>query len=103
MIMTYRVIRMFTDLQDNDYEYNAGDVFPRQGMMVTADRYAELASNHNKQGTPLIEAVDETSAEVAAEDTAEIETVNEPEDETAEDISDVDEKPRRRKRKGETE
>lgn len=102
-MMMYRVIRMFTDLQDNDYEYNAGDVFPRQGMTVTAERIAELASPNNRQGVPLIEADDETAEEVAAEDTADIETGNEPEEETTKDIPEIDEKPKRRKRRNEAE
>lgn len=67
----YRVIRYFTDLQDNDYAYNVGDVFPRQGMSVSDKRFAELASAENRQKTPLIEAVDEPDAEVSAEDAAE--------------------------------
>lgn len=69
----YRVIRYFTDLQDNDYAYNVGDVYPRQGVAVTGERIAELASAENRQKTPLIESVDEPDAEVSAEDTAEIE------------------------------
>jgi hypothetical protein len=72
-MMMYRVIRYFTDLQDNDYAYNVGDVYPRQGMSVTAERFAELASSENRQKTPLIEAVDEPDAEVSAEDAVEIE------------------------------
>ena len=67
----YRVIRYFTDLQDNDYAYNVGDVYPRQGIVVSGERIAELASSENRQKTPLIEAVDEPDAEVSAEDTAE--------------------------------
>lgn len=101
--MMYRVIRSFTDLQDNNYPYNAGDTFPRNGIDVSAERYAELASPNNRQGVPLIEAVDETAAEVAAEDTADIETGNEPEEETTKDIPEIDEKPKRRKRRNETE
>jgi hypothetical protein len=72
-MMMYRVIRYFTDLQDNDYAYNVGDVYPRQGMSVTAERFEELASSENRQKTPLIEAVDEPDAEVSAEDAVEIE------------------------------
>ncbi len=70
-MMMYRVIRYFTDLQDNDYAYNVGDVYPRHGVAVTGERIAELASSENRQKTPLIEAVDEPDAEVSAEDTAE--------------------------------
>ena len=70
-MMMYRVIRYFTDLQDNDYAYNVGDVFPRQGMSVSDERFTELASAENRQKTPLIEAVDEPDADVSAEDAAE--------------------------------
>lgn len=55
--MQYKVIRFFTDLQDNGYAYNVGDAFPRDGMAVTADRIAELSTCANKQGVPLIEEV----------------------------------------------
>lgn len=27
----YRVIKYFTDLHDNEYEYHVGDTFPRKG------------------------------------------------------------------------
>ena len=75
--MMYRVIRYFTDLQDEDHEYNVGDEFPRQGITVTSERIAELASNKNRQKVPLIEeVVTETAATVAAEETTE--TVEQP-------------------------
>ncbi len=51
----YKVIKDFVDLQDNNHCYNAGDEFPREGAAVTFGRITELASNHNKQGVPLIE------------------------------------------------
>lgn len=53
MIM-YKVIKFFTDLQDNDYPYDVGDVFPRPGVTVTDGRLAELAGSNNKQRQPLI-------------------------------------------------
>lgn len=52
----YQVIKHFTDLQDNNYAYNAGDEFPRSGVTVTDKRLAELAGSGNKQGVPLIRA-----------------------------------------------
>ena len=55
--MSYKVIRHFTDLQDNDRPYNVGDIFPRDGLEVTAERLAELAGRENAQLTPLIEEV----------------------------------------------
>lgn len=50
----YKVIRYFTDLQDDDYIYREGDTYPRKGLKPTADRINELASDRNKRGLPLI-------------------------------------------------
>lgn len=50
----YKVIKFFTDLQDNEYPYNVGDIFPRSGVSVADARLAELAGSDNRQGTPLI-------------------------------------------------
>lgn len=52
--MMYRVIRYFEDLQDRRHPYRAGDVYPRPGMQVSAERIAELAGSENRQHTPLI-------------------------------------------------
>ena len=57
--MTYKVIKFFTDLQDNDYPYNVGDTFPHSGLSVSQGRLDELAGSDNKQGVPLIKAVEE--------------------------------------------
>lgn len=56
--MAYKVIKLFTDLHDNDYLYKVGDTFPRKGISVTEERIAELAGSDNKQHTPLIEKVE---------------------------------------------
>ena len=53
----YKVIKYFTDLQDNNYAYSVGDTFPRNGVDVGAERVAELSSDKNLQGVPLIEEV----------------------------------------------
>lgn len=53
----YRVIKYFTDLQDNDFAYNEGDIFPREGKEVTPDRIKELSGTQNKRGIALIEEV----------------------------------------------
>ena len=50
----YKVIKYFTDLQDNGHPYNVGDAFPRAGVSVTDARLAELAGSNNRQRTPLI-------------------------------------------------
>lgn len=57
--MTYKVIKYFTDLQDNEHPYNEGDIFPRSGVTVSAERLKELSGSDNRQGVPLIEAVEE--------------------------------------------
>ena len=55
----YRVIKSFTDLQDNNYAYYVVDTFPHNGVEVGAERIAELASDKNRLGVPLIEEVAE--------------------------------------------
>lgn len=55
----YRVIKSFTDLQDNNYAYYVGDTFPHNGVEVDAERIAELASDKNRLGVPLIEEITE--------------------------------------------
>ena len=55
----YKVIKSFTDLQDNNYAYYVGDTFPHNGVEVDAERIAELASDKNRRGIPLIEEVAE--------------------------------------------
>ena len=55
----YKVIESFTDLQDNNYVYYVGDTFPHNGVEVGAERIAELASNKNRRGVPLIEEIED--------------------------------------------
>lgn len=86
----YRVIKLFTDLQDSKHLYNVGDTFPRVGKDVTAERVEELSGSNNKQGVPLIALVDEPTDEPEAK-----------EPETAEAETAEPEKPKRgRKKKG---
>ena len=54
----YKVIKFFTDLHDNNHAYNAGEIYPRNGIKVSEGRLAELAGSDNKQGEPLIEKVE---------------------------------------------
>ena len=55
----YKVIKSFTDLQDNNYAYYVGDTFPHDGVEVGAERISELASTQNRRRIPLIEEVAE--------------------------------------------
>ena len=53
----YKVIKHFTDLQDNNFDYQVGDEYPRKGLSVLPSRIKELASDKNRQGCPLIEKI----------------------------------------------
>lgn len=55
----YKVIHSFADLQDDAHLYNPGDVFPREGLEPSRERYAELAGSSNKIGEPLIAEVED--------------------------------------------
>lgn len=55
----FRVIKYFTDTQDNNFAYNVGDEYPRKGMSVLPSRIKELAGKKNRQGCPLIEEIPE--------------------------------------------
>ena len=63
----YKVIKYFTDLHDNNYPYNVGDVFPRDGVTVTAGRLEELSGSDNRRGVPLIALVEEPESEEESE------------------------------------
>ena len=43
----------------NNYKYDIGDTYPRNGLNVLQSRINELASNKNLQKTPLIEEIPE--------------------------------------------
>ena len=57
----YKVIKYFTDMQDNNFAYDPKDparnTYPRKGLNVLQSRINELASNKNRQGVPLIEEI----------------------------------------------
>ena len=55
----YKVVKYFTDLQDDNHAYNVGDTYPREGLSVTKKRINELKSNKNRQGIPLIVGTDD--------------------------------------------
>lgn len=80
--MKYEVIKRFVDLQDNNFAYNSGDTFPRDGLEVSTDRILELSTANNKRRTPLIKAVEEVE-EVSEETLEEVSPVTE---ETLEDV-----------------
>ena len=55
----YKVIKSFTDLQDNNHAYSVGDTFRHDGVEIDAERIAELSSDKNRLGVPLIEEIAE--------------------------------------------
>lgn len=66
--MEYKAKEHFTDLQDNNFSYNVGDIFPRSGYTVSEERIKELASSDNKRGRPVIERIpDEVTEETVEE------------------------------------
>lgn len=74
----YEVIRDFTDLQDNEYPYSVGDLFPRDGLEVSEERLKELLSSKNLQKRPLIKKVESkqyTKTEINRMSTAELQNL----------------------------
>lgn len=78
--MKYKVIKLFTDLQDGNHLYNVGDFFPRENLSVSEERIKELSGTNNKQNTPLIVKVEEEIKEEVKEEVLEdsIEEVEKP-------------------------
>jgi len=58
-MIKYKVLRYFNDLQDENYYYETGSTYPRDGLTPSQKRIKELASINNKQGIALIEPIDE--------------------------------------------
>ena len=54
----YKAVKAFRDLKTN-LVYAVGDTFPHNGAEVDAERIAELASDKNRLGVPLIEEIAE--------------------------------------------
>ena len=54
----YKAVKAFRDLKTN-LVYAVGDTFPHNGVEVDAERIAELASDKNRLGVPLIEEIAE--------------------------------------------
>lgn len=61
--MTYKAIVRFTDLQDDGFKYNPGDIYPRAGLSVTPERIKELASKNNRRGMAVIKKLTKKEAE----------------------------------------
>ncbi len=62
----YKVIKEFTDLQDNNRYYQVNDYYPHAGKTIkdiSAKRIKELSTKNNKRGLVLIEEIKEEIAE----------------------------------------
>lgn len=55
----FKVVKRFYDLKDNNHAYYEGDIYPHNKAKVSEKRIAELSSNKNKMGVPLIEEIPE--------------------------------------------
>ena len=73
----YKVVKDFTDLNDNNHVYLAGDEYPRKGVKPSAKRIDELCSKFNKRGEVLIEEVVEKEAKPAKKKSAKKEDIKE--------------------------
>ena len=73
---SYRVVKYFTDLQDDEHVYHVGDAYPRDGVDVTDARVKELLGDENLQGQPLIEKVNDEQPIEKVNDEQPIEKVN---------------------------
>lgn len=82
----YKVVKYFTDLQDNSHAYNVGDIFPRNGLEVSEQRFKELSTTQNKRKTILIKEVEEKLTEKVNEMTEEVNEVTEEVNEPKEDF-----------------
>ncbi len=54
----YKVLEMFTDLQDDNFKYEAGDEYPRLGLKPSLARIKELCGTDNRRGRAVIEEVE---------------------------------------------
>ena len=55
----HRALHKSYDLNANNDASPVGDTFPHNGVEIDAERIAELASDKNRLGVPLIEEVEE--------------------------------------------
>lgn len=58
----YIAVYEFADMHDGGFVYHPGDVFPRMGVEVSAERINALKSSTNRIGLPLIKEVGQTTA-----------------------------------------
>ena len=82
----YKVLNKFADFLDNDFVYEVGDAYPREGFEPTNSRLEQLSEFIHALGGPAIEKVEDGETEGAEN---EEETEVEKEEVPAGDIEDV--------------
>lgn len=96
----YIVVKDFSDIQDDKHIYLTGDVFPREGLEVSEERVAELASKANVRGEVLIKVVEDKNVE--AVDNSDNEVIEDKNDEVKNENDVVEsEKPKKNGKKKE--
>lgn len=98
--MIYKVIKSFTDLQDNNHVYVEGDVFPREGVEVDNARFLELSTAANKRKEVLIVVEDDDPEDNApdAGETAENQPENGDNEAADESVAEPEKAPKKRKK-----
>ena len=97
----YTVIEKFTDLQDNNHKYYAGDLYPRDGLEVSEDRIKELSTDQNRRGFPLISAIIESRVEPVVEESVPVEAEPKVEEQVSKEAAPVPKKEPRKTKTGE--
>lgn len=75
--MAYIVVKDFTDLQDNNYNYEKDKPFPREGMSVLPSRIKELSTTANRRHEILIKEVPDEVVEKSKKKSKSVEKADE--------------------------
>ncbi|CAC6163564.1 Rho termination factor domain-containing protein [Staphylococcus aureus] len=59
----YKVVEYFEDAQDNRYPYHEGDIYPRDGLEVSEERFTELSTTNNRRNLIAIKLVEDKQLE----------------------------------------
>lgn len=95
----FKALSYFTDLQDNNYSYHAGDIYPRKGYEPTKERIKELSTDTNCRHVPVIVEIDaESPIKAVKEEKSTIppeECINPPAEAISDDTEVKETKPKR--------
>ncbi|HCQ2209619.1 TPA: Rho termination factor N-terminal domain-containing protein [Staphylococcus aureus] len=59
----YKVVEYFEDAQDNRHPYHEGDIYPRDGLEVSEERFTELSTTNNRRNLIAIKLVEDKQLE----------------------------------------